>query len=417
MATIIRNDVARNESFLFVVSSSVVYFGDFAGFDLIEGKMLKRIAGAMLAFAVAAPAWAGLADDEALFPAIAGYPQAVAAAFAHDIEGMKIALKNGADPNASTTKIRVTPLEAAAKGKWHLTNDRAKDLAQNQTALKLSQSGFSDEEIDNYLATEITKLLFAAGAKIGPFDRQILFFPIANGNLKLVGLLIDKGASVTGDLEGYSPTELAKKYGQEAVYQLLVSRGGIPVDRRSSAQLALAEAASHVDVEGMERAVKNGARINDFDSHNETALVEALRFPVFELRWAETVWWLLDHGADPNLTGESGYRDLEGVPLHIFIAMNTNTLKGIERWPNAKPLAEETLSRLLKVGAKISGMDSMGRTPLHIAAKFDNVRAAEILIKEGAKVMPRDKMGKTPLGYAESAVMIKLLKENGATER
>lgn len=97
--------------------------------------------------------------------------------------------------------------------------------------------------------------------------------------------------------------------------------------------------------------------------------------------------------------------------------MNTNTLKGIERWPNAKPLAEETLSRLLKVGAKISGMDSMGRTPLHIAAKFDNVRAAEILIKEGAKVMPRDKMGKTPLGYAELAVMIKLLKENGATER
>jgi ankyrin repeat protein len=79
-------------------------------------------------------------------------------------------------------------------------------------------------------------------------------------------------------------------------------------------------------------------------------------------------------------------------------------------------MAEETLAHLLKAGAKVSGMDSQGRTPLHIAAKFDNVRAAEILIKEGAKVMPRDRTGKTPLDYAESAPMIMLLKQNGATE-
>jgi hypothetical protein len=48
---------------------------------------------------------------------------------------------------------------------------------------------------------------------------------------------------------------------------------------------------------------------------------------------------------------------------------------------------------------------------------FDNVRAAEILIHQGAKVMPRDKQGKSPLDYAESAAMIKLLKDNGAVER
>jgi hypothetical protein len=44
------------------------------------------------------------------------------------------------------------------------------------------------------------------------------------------------------------------------------------------------------------------------------------------------------------------------------------------------------------------------------------VRAAEILIRDGAKVMPKDRFGKTPLDYAETAPMIKLLKENGATE-
>jgi ankyrin repeat protein len=76
-----------------------------------------------------------------------------------------------------------------------------------------------------------------------------------------------------------------------------------------------------------------------------------------------------------------------------------------------------TLLRLLEAGAKVSGVDSIGRTPLHIAAENDNVRAAEILIREGAKVMPRDGAGKTPLDYAESSAMIKLLKQNGATER
>ena len=97
--------------------------------------------------------------------------------------------------------------------------------------------------------------------------------------------------------------------------------------------------------------------------------------------------------------------------------MNKATLAGVPSRPEAKPMAEETLARLLKAGAKVSGMDSQGRTPLHLAAKSDNVRAAEVLIKEGAKVMARDESGRTPLDYAESAPMIKLLKANGATER
>jgi ankyrin repeat protein len=331
------------------------------------------------------------------------------AALFHNIEAVKAALKKDAHVNApSSTGRPITPLGAVAMGTWREQRDRNVNLANNETARKLSQGGFGDDEIDKYLAVEITKLLFANGAKLGPFDRDILFHPIARGNETLVGLLLDHGASVTDKIEDDSPSELAKRYGQDGIYSLLVARGAVPVDSRVAAQLSLIEGAANGDLQRMEKALNEGANVNVVRSQ-QTALVAALRVPTYDPRWPVAAWWLLDHGADPNLAGELG------VPLHVFISSNADTMKkpaGMER-----NLADITFDRLLKAGAKISGADDTGRTPLHVAAKSDNLHAAELLIKEGAKVMPRDNQRKTPLDYAESAAMIKLLKENGAVEQ
>jgi ankyrin repeat protein len=349
--------------------------------------MLKRLAAGMLVLAIAVPAWAGAVEDKALRDAASNL----------DVAGVKSALKNGANPNSSDARNHYTLL-----GEVALANLRG--LSNPPPAAK--EAGFMEPEIIHSKALEITKLLFVAGAKLGPHDGQILYFPICRGNVELVRLLVNEGASVKARLDGYTPPELAKKCSQEPVYQLLVSHGGNPVDSRSSAQLVLVEAAGIHDLEAMKGAIKNGARINDFDAKKRTALNSAFGvIPIIGPSDAVAIFWLVDQGADPNLQDETG------VPLHLLLAKD-------KRWFEAPHgPAEMTLLRLLEAGAKVSGVDSIGRTPLHIAAENDNVRAAEILIREGAKVMPRDGAGKTPLDYAESSAMIKLLKQNGATER
>ena len=86
------------------------------------------------------------------------------------------------------------------------------------------------------------------------------------------------------------------------------------------------------------------------------------------------------------------------------------------RLENAQFYCRKVLEDLIRAGAHISARDEYERTPLHIAAKYNNLVAAEILIKAGAKLMDKDSKGKTPLDYAESAEMIKLLKDQGAKE-
>jgi len=325
------------------------------------------------------------------------------AVFSLDVGAVKNALSKGANPNSFDPRSHVTPLV-------EITNTNLLGVSDPSPATR--KAGFMERDTAYAKATEITRILFAAGAKIGPYDRSILYPAIANGNIKQVAFLVDKGASVRATIDGYTPTEIAKKYAQESIYNLLVSRGGIAVDSRSSAQLALVQAAGAYpgNAERIEQAIKDGAQINEADAGGRTALVAAMSFPILDPSQALKVYWLLAHGADAN------HEDKEDLPLHQFIRSNKITLD-LKKPTEWRELAEDTLNQLIKAGAKVSGVNEYGFTPLHVAAKNDNVRAAEILITAGAKIMPRDKHGKTPLDYAESAAMIKLLKENGGIER
>ena len=121
---------------------------------------------------------------------------------------------------------------------------------------------------------------------------------------------------------------------------------------------------------------------------------------------------------------DSRYPDDKTTALHEVMLMSSyvfdkkkqkekNSLKDDEtRMSRAKTIIEA----LLQNGALVSARDYYGQTPLHVVAKKNNIVGATMLIKAGCKIMPTDRKGKTPLDYAESAEMIKLLKDHGAKE-
>ncbi|MBX3329323.1 MAG: ankyrin repeat domain-containing protein [Nitrospira sp.] len=321
-----------------------------------------------------------------------------------DLQGVIKALKDGADPNAvdMTHKTKLSALDTLiTRGAWL----RGKEE-------KYEKKGLTIEET----TIEIANALFAHGGKVSNiYDREILFAPISEGWVKLTELLIQHGANLRNEMEGRTPMEWAIHYNQPRIVEVLRAHGIQSVNTAKASVIRFIRAAERNDTAELIRLGREGnLKANAKDDRDQTALIVALRNPIYEEEQYRTINLLLELGADPNVVGESLLPGLEGIPIHLAVAANIYTLN--QPSGASKALATLVILQLLKHGAKVAHRDSTGRTPLHIAAKDNNLVAAEILVARGATSMPRDNSGKTPLDYAESAEMINFLKRHGATE-
>ncbi len=316
---------------------------------------------------------------------------------AMDVQGVIQALKDGANPNAVDTS-------------------HVRKLSALGTLVLYGGFPPSGKPGSEETAIAIANALFGHGAKVSNiYDDHILFFPISQGWAKFTELLIQNGANPSKKIDGQSPMEWAIHYDQPKVAEVLRAHGIPSIDTKKSTLLRFIGAASRSDLTEVNRLAREG-RIdaNAKDDRDQTALIVALRWPIYKEEQYRTIKLLLELGADPNVTGESLFTGLEGIPIHLAVAMNVDTLN--KPSGDSKRLATLVVNDLLRYGGKVAQRDSSGRTALHIAAKDDNLVAAEILVDHGATIMPRDNSGKTPLDYAESAAMINFLKSHGATE-
>lgn len=325
----------------------------------------------------------GQAEDAALLDAIDQ----------RNLLGVENALKNGANAGA------LYPPEYLKS---------ALDRALSEATYPL------DDDEEKILASiKVIKLLVEAGA-LKTQTKDVLIYPVLDNNVVLLNYLIANGAKASARVDGLSLSEYAAMYSHDEVYQILVKSGAIPVSTSSISGLRLIKAASRHSINDAQIQLSAGADINTKISDGRTPLIAALSTPAFNEDHYKMIEFLLSKGADPDLNGKE--RDSFVTPLGQAISWGSYPAKRkSENIPKAN-IAFKIIKLLITKGAKVSGKDFYGNTPLHIAARRDYVDAASFLIKEGAKVMPKNNAGKTPLDLAEGKEMIQLLKKNGAKE-
>lgn len=314
-----------------------------------------------------------------------------------DLEKIELSLANGANPNWINPQNK---RETSILENFVITLSSSKDTNHIEKVVKA------------------IKILFEHKAKLQYCDGSILFWPISWGKYEIVKILLENGASATfwpkDEIGGrdykFNPIDEATAKGHEKIIDLLVSYRAKKLDKKDAAQLRIIEFARFGTIRELKEQIKNGAEVNTKNANEETALLNALEF-FYNYETYIKVMYLLDLEANVNLKGKGTF----GIttPLHQAI-WSSNFLYKANKDTS---YAEKILQGLIKRGAFISAQDEDGKTPLHIAAKYNHLYAARLLLKSGSKVIPKDKSGKTPLDYAESAEMIKLLKEHGAKEQ
>lgn len=195
----------------------------------------------------------------------------------------------------------------------------------------------------------------------------------ASASLRVVTLLVDAGAGVNTSVpveEGEDGGMLSVLYfacesDNVAVVRWLLERGANPNDGES-----VYHAAQHGHLECLDLLLARRADIsNRHPQWNNTPLYFLAGHTDDEggqARWMSGMRWLLEHGADPNVT--SG--DVRETPLHKVVASHRNAA---------------ATALLIRHGADAQVPRADGRTPYAIALRAGNEIGMGLLKDRGAR--------------------------------
>lgn len=210
---------------------------------------------------------------------------------------------------------------------------------------------------------------------LNPQDQTpILLEAVAAGDLEATGLLLDSGAdSLRPNPQGITAIVLAVANGNVPMVQLLLEKGA-PLSSYHQ-NVPLMHLAVHTDNVAMLKALQAaGTDVNTRDAVKRTPLHIAA-----EQDSTEAARWLLENGAELESRDEAGY-----TPLHRA-ALNGN---------------EAAFTVLQQAGADLNTRNNLGLTPYLTAAGAGKVRLMKALQSAGADIQALTPSGLPALHWA-----------------
>ena len=189
---------------------------------------------------------------------------------------------------------------------------------------------------------------------------------------------------------------------------------GADVNNKSKSGLTpLYAAATRRNKKAVEVLIRNGADINSRGFGNQTSLHKLAYYGHRDM-----IEFLINNGADVNAKDESGYTPLYHAADNIIELLVSNgadinaqdndgstplhvTSYGI---PKAKTRAR----LLIALGADLNAPDNMGSTPLHHAGGWGRTDVAGVLVANGADLSIKNGDNMTPSQYAKSSIWKKV---------
>lgn len=365
-----------------------------------------------------------------------GTPLLVKAARMNKIEVAKTLLDAGVDINAGSQYFG-TPLAVAIEDSvmsiLEMLIGRGADV--NHPARHGEYPLHLAAESGNVAAAE---LLIAAGAKVnietdGSGKSTPMHAAASGGHAEVIKLLAKHGGDVNRATEPYNRTPLYLSVWREDTLALkvLIDLGADPdaANENDHRRTALNHAASQARLANVRVLLNAGADPNGkVDPKSNTPLMDAVL-----AKHMGIAWMLLEHGADVNGTGgfdqqtalhfAAGRRsDLEMVKL-LFVKNADATIASAS---GATPLHEAARSdnvdiakMLIAKGTDVNAVEqNWGYTALHMAlSAYNHFDFAAMLIEQGAEVNIVDDSGNTALDYAlakSDTPIVEKLKAAGA---
>ncbi|KAF3070069.1 Ankyrin repeat domain-containing protein 50 [Trichoderma lentiforme] len=229
----------------------------------------------------------------------------------------------------------------------------------------------------------IANLLLANGAKMNDIDkngRAFLSIAAEKGLYSLVEESLNSGAEFDIEYKGRTLLSYAAHSGSEAIVKLLLEKGAKIDTEDHIGRTPLSYAAESGSQAIVQLLLKKGAEINNRDHDRRTPLHYGAN-----IRRNETVLGVLLHGG-----AEIDAKDSLGMtPLFLAAACGGGA----------------NVQLLLDRGANINLRNSVGRTPLSHAFVSKNwypdiTYTTCLLIQKGADINVKDDNGRTPLSYA-----------------